>query len=146
MSAIKIIGMDHIVLNVLDIDRTLDFYIGVLGLKPERVAEFKAGASGVFFPSVRLNEHTVIDLLPTKPGENHELAPARDGVSGKVHGNLDHICLVVENDNFEASIEELKSRGIIIHRGPVSRWGAQGRTMSIYCLDPDGNEVEIRAY
>lgn len=146
MSAIKIINMDHIVLNVADVDRSLDFYANVLGLKPERVAEFKAGTPGIPFPSVRLNDHTIIDLFPIKGDNPPALAPAFDGVKGKVHGNLDHFCFVVEKDNFEASINELKSRGVTIHRGPISRWGAQGRTMSVYFLDPDGNEVEIRAY
>jgi len=146
MSAIKIITMDHIVLNVTDVDRSLDFYTNVLGLKAERVAEFKAGTPGIPFPSVRLNDHTIIDLFPVKPGKPHVLEPARDGVHGKVHGNLDHFCFVVEQDNFESSIEELKRHGITIHRGPISRWGAQGRTLSIYFLDPDGNELEIRAY
>jgi catechol 2,3-dioxygenase-like lactoylglutathione lyase family enzyme len=28
----------------------------------------------------------------------------------------------------------------------VSRWGARGRVTSVYFLDPDGNEIEIRAY
>ncbi len=137
--------MDHIVLNVMDVDRSLDFYSGILGLKGERVEEFRSGAPGVPFASVRLNEHTLIDLFPIKPGEEIPLSVA-EGIRGKVRGNLEHFCLVVEKGNFEESIAVLKERGVNIHRGPISRWGAQGRTMSIYFLDPDGNEVEIRAY
>jgi glyoxylase I family protein len=145
MGAIKIIEMDHIVLNVADVDRSLDFYSGVLGLKSERVAEFKAGTPGIPFVSVRLNEHTLIDLFPIKPGEEFSLSEAGDA-KGKVRGNLEHFCFVVEKGNFDESIAVLKDRGINIHRGPISRWGARGTTLSIYFLDPDGNEVEIRAY
>ena len=145
MGAIRIIEMDHIVLNVASVDRSLDFYSGILGLKGERVEEFRAGAPGVPFASVRLNEHTLIDLFPVKPGEALQLPEAKDA-RGKVRGNLEHFCFVVESGNFDETIAVLKERGVNIHLGPLSRWGARGRTMSIYFLDPDGNEVEIRAY
>ena len=64
MARIKITEMDHIVLNVSDIERSLTFYTEVLGLKGERVEEFKSGKVG--FPSVRINDGTIIDLFPTK--------------------------------------------------------------------------------
>jgi len=50
MKPIKITGLDHIVLNVGDVDRALKFYTQVLGLPGERVEEFRAGKIG--FPSV----------------------------------------------------------------------------------------------
>jgi catechol 2,3-dioxygenase-like lactoylglutathione lyase family enzyme len=59
-------GADHIVLNVADIDRSLNFYTEVLGLPGERVDEFKAGK--VRFPSVRINAATIIDLFRAKKG------------------------------------------------------------------------------
>ncbi len=64
MADIRITELDHIVLNVGDIDRSLEFYIRVLGLGGERVQEFKQGKIG--FPSVRINEHTIVDLFPMK--------------------------------------------------------------------------------
>ena len=63
MERIKITELDHIVLNVGDIHRSLKFYIEVLGLQAERLEEFKAGKVG--FPSVRINGDTIIDLFPT---------------------------------------------------------------------------------
>ncbi len=62
MERIKVTELDHIVLNVSDIDRSLKFYTEVLGLQPERLDEFKAGKVG--FPSVRINGDTIIDLFP----------------------------------------------------------------------------------
>ena len=53
MARIKITDLDHIVLNVGDIEQSLKFYTEVLGLSGERVDEFKAGKVG--FPSVRIN-------------------------------------------------------------------------------------------
>jgi catechol 2,3-dioxygenase-like lactoylglutathione lyase family enzyme len=138
MRAIKITELDHIVLNVGDIDRSLAFYTGVLGLEGERVEEFREKKIG--FPSVRINEHTIIDLFPSKkgtaPGESRE----------KLEGNLNHFCLVVEKKDFEGIVDYLKGHSVSVRQGPISRWGARGRAMSVYFLDPDGNEVEIRCY
>jgi len=129
--------MDHIVLNVADIDRSLAFYTKVLGLRGERVEEFRAGKVG--FPSVRINEATIIDLFPAKTS-----AAPRTGA--KNDGNLNHFCMVVDAADFAGIAEYLASQQIPVREGPVSRWGARGRATSVYFLDPDGNEVEIRAY
>jgi catechol 2,3-dioxygenase-like lactoylglutathione lyase family enzyme len=137
MPVIQITALDHIVLNVADIDRSLNFYTEVLGLPGERVDEFKAGKVG--FPSVRINAATIIDLFPNKNS-----APAWAG--GKNSGNLNHFCMVVENAELPGVIDHLKANHFAIHEGPVSRWGARGQATSVYFLDPDGNEIEFRAY
>lgn len=137
MPRIQITALDHIVLNVGDIDRSLKFYTEVLGLQGERINEFQAGKVG--FPSVRINAATIIDLFPNK-----DRAPADGGE--KTNGNLNHFCLVVENAEFAGVVDHLKENQITIREGPVSRWGARGRATSVYFLDPDGNEIEIRAY
>ena len=133
---IKISELDHIVLNVSDIHRSLDFYMRVLGLSGERVQEFKAGKVG--FPSVRINEQTIIDLFPVK-----RVSPIK---GEKNNGNLNHFCLVVSAADFPAAIDCLRENQIAIREGPISRWGAQGQATSVYFLDPDGNEIEIRCY
>jgi catechol 2,3-dioxygenase-like lactoylglutathione lyase family enzyme len=33
-----------------------------------------------------------------------------------------------------------------VERGPVSRIGALGDIMSVYCRDPDGNLIELASY
>jgi catechol 2,3-dioxygenase-like lactoylglutathione lyase family enzyme len=137
MHKIKIIELDHIVLNVGDIDRSLQFYTEVLGLKGERVNEFKAGKVG--FPSVRINAETIVDLFPSKDG-------AGKSSTEEVTGNLNHFCLVVDAENFAGAVDFLKENQIVIRQGPVSRWGAQGQATSVYFLDPDANEIEIRCY
>jgi catechol 2,3-dioxygenase-like lactoylglutathione lyase family enzyme len=137
MARPKITELDHIVLNVADIDRSLKFYTEVLGLQGERVEDFKAGKVG--FPSVRINESTIIDLFPATPSSGR-------AVGAKSSGNLNHFCLVVGGEDFSGVIEHLAAHEIAIREGPVSRWGARGRATSVYFLDPDDNEIEIRAY
>jgi len=134
MHGLRITAMDHIVLNVRDVERALAFYCGVLGLEGERLEEFRKGEVG--FPSVRINEGTLIDL-------------AIDTEAASLEGrnkNLNHYCLVADDADLAAVSQSLKSQGVTVLQEPVSRWGARGRATSIYILDPDGNEIEIRCY
>lgn len=121
----RITGLDHIVLITADVERSLAFYTGVLGLVPERVDEWRAGTVG--FPSVRLNESTIIDLFT---GER----------SGE---NQDHFCVTVEDVDL-TELAATWSHGSA--EGPRQVWGARGVGTSVYVQDPDGNTVELRSY
>jgi catechol 2,3-dioxygenase-like lactoylglutathione lyase family enzyme len=125
--------MDHIVLNVRDVERSLDFYTRVLGLPPERVESWRAGQIG--FPSVRINENTIIDLMAFRDG-----APSEVGAP-----NVNHFCLYTDGP-LDPCVEELGREGIAIEIGPRMRWGARGNALSIYFRDPDNNQIEIRSY
>jgi catechol 2,3-dioxygenase-like lactoylglutathione lyase family enzyme len=132
----KIIAMDHIVLNVTDINRSLAFYMDVLGLEPERLDEFRQGE--VRFPSVRVSADTVIDLFPMKPGES-----LGDGPGLR---NLNHFTMVVAAADFDGFQKRLVEHGVMIEEGPARRWGARGYGQSVYFRDPDGNRIEVRCY
>ena len=138
MSGFKISELDHIVLNVGDVERSLQFYTDVMGLKAERLDEFRTGKAG--FPSVRINADTIIDLFPVQGQQNRQ----SNGV--KTAGNLNHFCMVIGKEDFAGIVDYLKENRIIIREGPVSRWGARGKATSVYFLDPDANEIEIRCY
>ncbi|MFI9239837.1 VOC family protein [Streptomyces sp. NPDC053079] len=121
----RVIDFDHLVLNVSDIERSLAFYTGPLGLEPVRVDEWRAGK--VSFPSVRVSPGTIIDLFARERGES----------------NVDHICLTVEPLDWQ----EVVASGIFnVVDGPGPRFGARGTAESLYVLDPDGNTVELRWY
>jgi catechol 2,3-dioxygenase-like lactoylglutathione lyase family enzyme len=121
----RVTAFDHVVLNVQDVERSLAFYCGPLGLEPVRVDEWRAGE--VPFPSVRVTPSTIIDLVARERGES----------------NVDHICLVVEPLDWQ---EVIDSGTFIVLEGPVGRSGARGEATSIYVQDPDGNTVELRWY
>ncbi|GAA4571730.1 VOC family protein [Planotetraspora kaengkrachanensis] len=125
MTVMRVKAFDHLVLNVEDVERSLEFYCGVLGLEPVRVAEWRAGEVG--FPSVRVTPETIIDMVRRPRGES----------------NVDHICLVVEPLDWQ---EVVDSGVFTVTEGPVGRFGARGNATSIYVLDPDGNTVELRWY
>lgn len=121
----KVVGLDHVVLNVADVEASLRFYCDELGLAPVRVDEWRRGE--VFFPSVRVDEGTIIDLIALpRTGEN-----------------ADHLCLVVEPTDLAA----VKASGRFeVIDGPDRRFGARGDGTSLYVKDPDGNTVELRHY
>lgn len=129
-------AMDHIVLNVQDMDRILNFYVNVLGLQGERIKAFQSGE--VPFPSVRVSADTVIDLFPIQ-----QQIPATPGDPRAV---LNHFCLVIENAEMSEVIEHLQQNGVAIVEGPATRWGAHGHATSVYFLDPENRKIEIRSY
>ncbi len=121
----RVVGVDHVVLTVADAERSLEFYAGVLGLVPERLEEWRAGAAP--FVSVRVDATTVIDL--------------QEG--GRTGVNVDHVALVVE----DVDLDELVASGEFeVVRGVGRLWGAQGYGRGAYVADPDGNVVELRVY
>ncbi|WP_328554580.1 MULTISPECIES: VOC family protein [unclassified Streptomyces] len=121
----RVKAFDHLVLNVEDVERSLGFYTGLLGLAPVRVAEWRRGQAP--FPSVRVTAETVIDLVGQSRGES----------------NVDHICLTVEPLDWD---EVIASGTFTVLQGPVERFGARGTATSVYVQDPDGNTVELRWY
>ena len=120
---------DHLVLVVADVERTLAWYIDVLGVPGERVEEWRRGE--VFFPSLRLSPTALIDVVPGDRGS-----------AGAGRGNVAHFCLVVEDD--PAALAASGTFDVV--DGPDTRWGAQGDATSLYVRDPDGNVVELRRY
>jgi catechol 2,3-dioxygenase-like lactoylglutathione lyase family enzyme len=123
---VKVVWFDHLVLRVADVERSLAWYCDELGLSPERVDEWRRGE--ILFPSVRIDAHTLIDLL----------ASERSGT------NVDHLCLVIEPTDLAAVAA---SGRFDVMTGPTDGlYGAQGLATSLYVRDPDGNVVELRAY
>ena len=121
----RVTGFDHVVVVCSDVEASLGFYAGVLGLEAQDVDAWRGGKA--FFPSVRVSTSTIIDLLPGQP----------DG------RNVDHFCLVIEPTDLHelATHEDLN-----VVEGPVQRGGAHGTGWSLYVTDPDGHLIELKQY
>jgi catechol 2,3-dioxygenase-like lactoylglutathione lyase family enzyme len=121
-------GLDHIVLVCRDVETTLAWWREELGLEPVRVEEWRAGAAP--FPSLRLDEGTIVDFVP---GE-------RSGV------NVAHVAVRVDvgADELGRRAEE-RGWDVVV---PLDRslFGARGIGAGIYIADPDGTVVELRTY
>jgi catechol 2,3-dioxygenase-like lactoylglutathione lyase family enzyme len=121
----RVISLDHIVLVASDVEATVAWYRDELGLEVSRLEEWRRGE--LPFPSLRIDETTIIDVLPGEP-------------SGE---NLNHFAMVVEG----TTADELAASGrFVIEDGPDDRSGARGVGRSIYMRDPAGTLVELRSY
>jgi catechol 2,3-dioxygenase-like lactoylglutathione lyase family enzyme len=118
-------AIDHIVLATRDLDRCLDFYTRVLGMKLERYGE---GRIALKFGQHKFNVHP--------PG-------FEAGIRARLPtpGSLD-LCFLADRP-LDSVIAQLASCGIAIEEGPVVRTGARGRIRSVYVRDPDENLIEI---
>ena len=130
--AFEILGLDHVVLRVIDLARVTRFYRDVLGCNVERerpelgMLQLRAGVS-------------LIDLIAV----DGELGRAGGAAPGKTRRNMDHLCLRIEPFDENALIAHLVSNGLTV--GQIkSRFGADGYGPSLYISDPEGNVVELK--
>ncbi|CAB3844812.1 hypothetical protein LMG26854_02643 [Achromobacter aegrifaciens] len=132
MPVFQIKHLDHVVLRVQDLTRSVDFYTKVLGCeikkKNDEYALIHLSAGG-----------SMIDLVDVQG----PLGAAGGAAPGKDRHNLDHFCLRVDPFDETAILEHLRAFGIAADKA-VLRYGAEGEGLSIYCFDPDGNQIELK--
>jgi catechol 2,3-dioxygenase-like lactoylglutathione lyase family enzyme len=116
---------DHVVLTTADLDRCLDFYTRVLGMKVERYGKDRI--------ALRFGDHK-FNVHP--PG-------FEAGIKARTPtpGSLD-LCFLADRPLDEV-IAHLKQEGIPIEEGPSNRTGARFTLRSVYVRDPDQNLIEI---
>ena len=134
-------ALDHIALNVRDMDSMLRFYVAVLGLKPERLDLYRKRKAP--FPSVRVNADTIIDLFPAEMWQGKQGKRIR---KPSPETRLNHVCLAIGKGQWASFLKRIRKCGVRLLEGPVPRWGAHGTGISVYFHDPDGNKIEVRHY
>ena len=123
--------IDHVVLNVRDIEIAASWYQPVLGMEREEFGNDRRTA--LKFGGQKIN------LRPA----DHDTRSWITGVNAEPGaGDLCFITAVGTED----VIEHLRDCRVSIVDGPVERMGALGLMRSVYCRDPDGNLVEIACY
>ncbi|MCK9896716.1 VOC family protein [Frankia sp. AgB32] len=120
--------IDHLVLTVTDVERTVDWYARVLGMTP---VTFRGGRRALAFGRQKLNLHAA----------GHEFEPK---AARPIPGSVD-LCLVsgLPLDEVRAHLDAL---GVQVEQGPIARTGATGPITSVYVRDPDANLIEISTY
>jgi len=122
-------GLDHLVLTVADIEASIAFYEGALGMR----AEAFHPADGTRRWALRFGRQK-INLHPA--GAEFEPKAAR-----ALPGTAD-LCFLSDVP-LEDWMVHLAACGVRVEEGPVPRSGAMGPIRSIYLRDPDGNLIEI---
>lgn len=125
--------IDHLVLRVRDLYRSIVFYGDVLGCQVVRTREhlglvhLRAGAS-------------MIDLVAID-GTLGARGGAPAGAEGR---NVDHLCLRIEPFDESALVAHLAGVGIVPDGPAEMNFGAEGDGLSLYFRDPDGNTIELK--
>lgn len=120
-----ILNIDHLVLTVKDIQKTLYFYTEVLGMNE---ITFGGNRKALLFGNQKINLHE----------EGAEIYPHANTPKP---GSSD-LCFISDIP-IQRFIEHLKNKNIHIIEGPVERTGAVSRIMSVYFRDPDMNLIEV---
>jgi len=124
----KIERIDHIVLTVQNIDKTIQFYTDILGMN---LIVFGDNRKALTFGNQKINLHE----------KGKEFEPK---ASAPTCGSAD-ICFIVSTE-IDIIKKELEAKNIKIVEGIVLRTGAIGKIRSIYLRDPDKNLIEISNY
>jgi catechol 2,3-dioxygenase-like lactoylglutathione lyase family enzyme len=125
-------AIDHVVLRIADLAKSVAFYGDVLGCTIDKrqdaigLIQLRAGRS-------------LIDLVPLDGalGRVGGVAPSKEG------RNVDHFALQITPFDEAAIRAHLARHGVeVVQAG--QRYGAEGDGPSIYVTDPDGNVVELK--
>lgn len=127
----NVVGLDHVVILVTDMQKALDFYQGILGLP-----------HGYAFPDIAMEQLWVgTELLVLIDISTPKGAGAIPPVSGG--RNMDHFCISLVPYDKDALRAYLVDQGVEIVNEAFHS-GARGMGEAIYVLDPFGNKVELK--
>ena len=123
--AMEIIKLDHLVLTVKDVEKTISFYGSVMGMKKEA---FGDGRVALKCGNQKINLH----------GFGKEFEPK---AFKPMPGSAD-LCFITQTP-LEDAMTHVKRCGVDIIEGPVEKTGTNGTIRSFYFRDPDHNLIEV---
>jgi catechol 2,3-dioxygenase-like lactoylglutathione lyase family enzyme len=132
---VKVHALDHLVINVSDVARTVRWYQKILGME-SRVFDPGGGKTprvSLVFGSQKIN-------VRPRDTDKVEWFTADHETAGS-----DDLCFLTSNTP-EQVAAHLQACGVAIEEGPVDKQGARGTLRSVYCRDPDGSLIEISSY
>ncbi len=122
----------HTMLRVRDLEKSLDFYTRLLGMKLLRRDDYEDGRFTLAFVGYEEEDKgSVIELT-----HNWDREKPYDIGDGYGH-------IAIRCDNLVAFCEFLKTEGVPIPRPPGPMGGKPGATMLAFIKDPDGYLVEL---
>jgi catechol 2,3-dioxygenase-like lactoylglutathione lyase family enzyme len=128
-------ALDHLVVQVSDVDASAKWYERVLGMRRQDVPPEpgKPPRTAMRFGLQKIN------LRPIAASKEDWFTADHEAVGGE------DLCFLTDSTPDQV-VQHLRSEGVAIVTGPGRRQGAQGTLMSVYCRDPDGSLIEIASY
>ena len=128
-------ALDHLVVQVTDLEASAKWYARVLGMTREDVPPEpgKAPRTAMRFGRQKINLRPIAMSKEDWFTADHEAAGGED------------LCFLTDAKPDEV-VRHLQAQGVAIVAGPGPRRGARGTLMSVYCRDPDGALIEIASY
>jgi catechol 2,3-dioxygenase-like lactoylglutathione lyase family enzyme len=128
-------ALDHLVVQVSDLEASAEWYERVLGMTREDVphGDGKPLRTEMKFGRQKINLRPIATSKEDWFTADHEAAGSED------------LCFLTDAKPDEV-VRHLQAQGVAIVAGPGPRRGAQGTLMSVYCRDPDGSLIEIASY
>ncbi len=128
-------SIDHLVLNVADVEVSAAWYQRVLGMQRED-----------FSPPGKSSTRTSVKFGSQKMNLRPASASIEAWFTGRnvAPGSAD-LCFLTTSEPSDV-VAHLHALDIPIEAGPDERTGARGTLLSVYCRDPDGNLIEIASY
>ena len=133
--SVKVNALDHLVINVADVKRSVEWYAKILGME---IRVFDPGPGKTPRTSLVFGNQK-INVRP-KDADKVEWFTADHVAAGS-----DDLCFLTASTPDEV-VAHLKAHGVKIEEGPGKRQGARGTLLSVYCRDPDGSLIEISSY
>ena len=121
----RVVALDHLVLTVRDLNRTVWFYTQALGMEHRTFGDQR---HALHFGNQKINLHRMEH--PVDPKVKHAIPGTAD------------LCFLIDGE-LDLLISHLHSLGIEIFEGPGHRHGAESILRSAYCYDPDENLIEL---
>jgi catechol 2,3-dioxygenase-like lactoylglutathione lyase family enzyme len=128
-------ALDHLVINVSDVARSVAWYQTILGMEVKVFdpGEGKSKRTSLVFGNQKINVRPMGSDKADWFTADHETAGSDD------------LCFLTSSAP-EQIVAHLTANGVAIEEGPVERQGARGILRSVYCRDPDGSLIEISSY
>ena len=153
-------GINHLALVCKDMQRTVDFYTGVLGMPLVKTLDLPGGKGQHFFFDIGNGDSLAFFWFPDAPERAPGIAsPAATPGIGKeittAHGSMNHVAFDVHEDQFEEYHAKLLAKGIdvtpIINHDDSPRQISKEMypgvfVRSMYFMDPDGILLEFAAW
>ncbi|HEY2070861.1 MAG TPA: VOC family protein [Rhizomicrobium sp.] len=150
-------GINHLALVCKDMERTVEFYTGVLGMPLIKTIDLPQGMGQHFFFDIGNGDSLAFFWFPNAPAAQPGVASATKGPlpGPSAHGSMNHVAINVPLDRIDEYYEMLVSKGVQCSRVVSHDDSPMQASLditpstfvrSIYFYDPDGIALEFAAW